>query len=230
MRSLSDIVYDRYRWGRGSSGYYADRVMGHEAGINGYLKFPCNTETFEVPIAALRDIGQFFNYDLITMNLRFVGWKSTYASVDSIVRDVLYGTTENCLVKMSVPNSKIYYGACGLILDGETLNPVMMMSWIVRKCIFQTGLDYIKPVMRIDPCCFIDKEDAVQRYIINKLNTTVLNTELRTTPLGDIVAGIKPQVIIEKSPFKFKRVTEPTINTTSRELAQVALDYLDDIE
>lgn len=244
MASLTQTIqrcFDGYRnsW---YNSHYCD--LYNNSNPISFMTVPIKEEAFEVPVAVLPILndkrGKLKTVDEIAMCLAPSQRVLAYKSLDASVRNALSTPVRDVpTVKLTnVPDVGPYYCSMGAIYNTE-LYPVMMCSWLVHidkeaESPLNTYVDLIRPIVRVDPQVFIDKNNAVNRYIVNKIIPSALSvsfTSWHTLPYrvvgGSLNHSIK--VEIEKCPFKIKKPIVPTINTTNVNLINSVLDNIDDI-
>ena len=162
-----------------------------------------------------------------------------HKTLDSIMRQVLFSSYPEeklILIKTSfVGQPRKYYASRGLITDDQ-FNPMMMCTWQVVRMDTYNPCHYmfIRPVLHINPYCFIHQEDAVQRFISKKLPATALEMLLHLNARGyterlEQAPDIAVKVVIDGMPFPLVEPDTPSISTTSQELLQLANKYLEEL-
>lgn len=149
---------------------------------------------------------------------------NAYKTIDSnmkwcIACHPLTETTKGAMrIEATRGNTSVdYYIARGLIADSNMV-PVVTMSHIIE---YDTpAIKCIKNLVRIDPVCF-QKNDTMQKWIINKLLKTLVDMQSTERTLLSIV--------IEPNPFKLTTHDTPDVLTTREDLMQCVEEHLDDI-
>lgn len=149
---------------------------------------------------------------------------NAYKTIDSnmkwcIACPPLTETTKGAMrIEATRGNTSVnYYIARGLIADSNMV-PVVTMSHIIE---YDTpAIKCIKNLVRIDPVCF-QKNDTMQKWIINKLLKTLVDMQSTERTLLSIV--------IEPNPFKLTTHDTPDALTTREDLIQCVEEHLDDI-
>lgn len=224
---------------------------------SGYMRHPFERErsmvvpispdkVFELPtfllseLPSLRKLLQEEGSHALVARLCTEGRFSKYKSMDAIMRDSLQiGFTRkrlHCLVEGDHPR-ETYYVTHGAIFDYQ-FNPVMMMLWKVQPIREESGdFKYIlrKPILRVSPHVLMEKKDAVQRYICNKIIPTTLAINHISVPSDYIDLCLKEwygwyhvTVEIEKIDFNVKDVDVPSVSTTNEMLLDIALNHVEE--
>lgn len=202
-------------------------------------------QVFEIPTFALGDIGHtqdFLESDALVVNLERTGIKPRYKSLDARIRDgftINFNTCKLWCLGLEGSPERMYYITQGAIFDWN-LNPIMMLTWQVEMRHEEDGsttLNLVKPVMRVVPHLFVDKTDAVQRYICGKMLTTALGMGIlyrlwisgcpSWLKIGEGPYRVK--VEIDYMPFSLKAVEAPWVSTTNYELRNIALDHMEEV-
>lgn len=202
-----------------------------------YIEIPIDKDLIEVPIFAwqtfMEEVSKESPSSAIVAALYSMGVSTTYKSLESILKAVLavrINTTR--LIKVTVPNTSIvYYATLGALFD-SSLKPIMMMSWLVGKN--NAGYVVIRPLLRIDPDVWLNKEDSMQRFLSGKLVTSTLTPQINrpTITANNVMAPssrMKVKVEIDNCPFFVKTAKTPSISTTNEELLQTVEDYIEDL-
>lgn len=247
MNNLSTLLYGNY--------------AGHCNGWRGFnlaapnkflfMIVPINEDTFEIPTFLLNkfinivDKDYENNVDAIVVDLNYLNQKSGYKSIDSCIREVISTNFEKAhLIKIADVGDhfKSYYGTQGAIFNSDFF-PLMMMSWIMKKVPKEDNSSsfeykFYKPILRVSPEVFINKDDSVQRYIINKIVSEVLSIDCIACPhiyssnrfnIDSICHSFKAKVEIEHCPFVFKKTDTPSISTTDEELLNTVINNIDEV-
>lgn len=207
-------------------------------------------DKFEIPAFALdvfssnKRMGGENPPDCIVINLRYSGSRTTYKSVDANMRNTLNARYYSSrLIKMPGIGDpeRVYFTTQGAVFD-ENYNPVMMLTWEMERVLDEVHQSYkykfIRPVLRVKPDIVVNKYDALERYIVNKVIPTVLTLNYITSPSinsTDIIANyyasrnFKVKVIIDKIPFEVRETDKPSVSTTNEELLGIALDNLGEL-
>lgn len=239
---LEDVISDIYST---KSTHHFPNVEAAHVTPTKYMDIPISGDTFELPVFAFpRFVDAVANYsDILVAQLYSCGQKSYYKSLDTIMKEVLltdfyYNTP---LIKVEVAeSSNIYYATLGAVFNAD-LQPLMMMSWIIGRRQNDAGNTeyyYIKPLLRLSPGPYIAKEDALQRFIGNKLLTKALEAHI-CVPNGRGYRGIleqsdtyssdKVRIVIDDIPFTARSTDVPSISVTNESLLQLAADHIDEI-
>lgn len=247
MNNLSTLLYRNY------AGHYNGWGNFNLAAPNKslFMIVPINEDTFEIPTFLLNkfinivNIDYENNVDAIVVDLNYLYQRSGYKSIDSCIRKVVSTSFEKArLIKIADVGDhfKSYYGTQGAIFNSD-FSPLMMMSWIMKKVPKEddsSSFEYkfYKPILRVSPEVFINKDDSVQRYIINKVVSGVLNIDCIACPhiyssdrfnIDSMCHSFKAKVEIEHCPFVFKKTDIPSISTTDEELLNTVINNIDEV-
>lgn len=247
MNNLSTLLYRNY------AGHYNEWGGFNLAAPNKslFMIVPINEDTFEIPTFLLNkfinivDKDYENNVDAIIVDLNYLYQKSSYKSIDSCIREVISTNFERArLIKIADVGDhfKSYYGTQGAIFNSD-FSPLMMMSWIMKKVPKEDDSSFFeykfyKPILRVSPEVFINKDDSVQRYIINKIVSEVLNIGCIACPhiyssdrfnINSMSHSFKAKVEIEPCPFVFKKTDIPSISTTDEELLNTVINNIDEV-
>jgi hypothetical protein len=210
------------------------------------MEIPTDKEQFELPLFAMhafaikQSMDRSKPIDMITAELSCSNVQSRYRTMESTFKDLIDSRfTTYRLSRMQVKEGEpMYYVSNGVVFDAH-FHPVMMLSWIIERVGDDTALfNCIRPILRIDPVCFIQKEDSVQKFLCGKFLTTALNLKvcnpslyLSTTPRVFTTKSTewKVRTEIEECPFSIKYADAPSISTDNQSLIKAALDNIDDI-
>jgi len=247
-RVLSDVISHVYRGDSRARAMY-NRRSEHQTNLRRYMEIPIVGDTFEIPIFALPEFIHLVNRsrDLETeafvVSLYTVSVYNNYKTVDRFMQDVLEESWNSKLLELKVgegDNARFYYGTHGAVFDKD-FNPIMVCSWLIENHLSETDnmarrYKYIQPILRISPSCYLAKEDAMQRWMVNKMLTTALQHNYRTPPVGNTNAFVnRPlstfdvKVEICNSPFHIIEADTPTISTSNKKLLQVAIDHIEEV-
>lgn len=215
-----------------------------------YMVIPIDKERFEIPAFALYALDKAYpsqnvTFEEIVVKLNYVGVNSYYKTMDAAIRDALvhaYSSTRLHRLPRTGDPERTYYVTQGGIFDND-FNPVMLLTWELEKVPNTTslrGFDYMfrKPILRVIPKVIINKSNALERYIVNKILPNVLNIYSISKPYmslpfftanNNITTDFKPKVVIEKIPFEIKKADVPSVSTTNETLMKVALDNLEEL-
>lgn len=215
-----------------------------------YMVIPTDKETFEVPVFALyafdkENPNPNAVFDGIIIKLNYVGVRNYYKTLDAAVRDRLtsaFSCSRLTRLPLVGDPERAYYITQGAIFD-EDFNPVMMLTWEICKKPRSNSIQafdymFVKPILRIIPEVVINKSNALERYIVNKIMPATLSIYSVSRPHIDSTSfavsnssysTYKPRVVIEKIPFEIKETDVPSISTTNEDLMKVALDNLEEL-
>lgn len=247
MNNLLNILRQSFGYSCYSGGGYSNPDADDKSK---YMVIPIDKEIIEVPVFALYAFDKGNSnpsalFDEIVIKLNYVGVNNYYKTIDAEMRDKLTNAY-SCsrltrLPKVGDPE-RTYYITQGAIFDDD-FNPIMMLTWeICRKprkdSLLSFDYMFMKPILRIIPEVIINKSNALERYIVNKIMPNVLSISDLRRPYIDSpffsVSNVshrvhKPKVVIEKIPFEIKKVDVPSVSTTNEELMKVALDNLEEL-
>ena len=250
-RYLENAIGEVFRgesFHRGCQYWYNPRV--EISGSKKYLEIPINEDVFEMPIFALdafinlTDDNRDLSINAITAMLYTLKKEPRYKSLDRYMRDIILESFANsrlveCEVKQGTENI-LYYATHGAVFDRH-FKPMMMCSWLIEK----VGLNdvtrkyrFIKPILRINPNCYISQADPMQRWIAKKAAVVGLSIHLSipfdyhlTTAFETRVTSEPIDLTVEicKCPFKIKTADIPSISTTNEDLLQIAMDHIEEV-
>lgn len=247
MRDLQSILESAYKDSMHSS-WYSPKIEGLD-NRSVFMTVPL-VDSFEIPIFALsafssnNRMGGKNPPDSIVVNLEYKGSRATYKSLDVNIRNTLNTNYFYArLIKMPEVGDpgRVYFTAQGAIFD-DNYNPVMMLTWEMKRLYIEETSEYkykfIRPVLRVKPEVIINKCNALERYIVNKIIPTALALNYITTPVihsTDVIATyyssirFKVKTVIDKIPFEIRETEAPSISTTNGELLKIALDNLEEL-
>ena len=241
---------DNIRWAFGSSiNYISARGCDLAAHCDtAYIEIPLSSPQFEVPVFAMMDFDRaledgYNGQEAIVARLRKGNLMSRYSSINRIMQDVICSTyKQNFLVPVAVTcgNDEVYYFATQGAVFTRHLHPLVMCSWIVEWTEGNDQFDFrlIRPIMRVDPECYVNKSNPMEKFIVNKMMPAVLDVQpnlhesIDPPSVGHIADPLNPyeiKVEICKSPFIMRRPGEPSISTTTGELVQTAINHFNEI-
>ncbi len=214
---------------------------------NTYMEIPLTGDMVEIPVFALgiligvgTEIHSTDQYQIIAANMYDGECHFTYKSLDANIRNALTGSFRQRHLIRVTSNSNTYYLTRGLILDCD-FNVLVMQSWLMQKVPPKSSddvakLKFIKPVLRVVPKVYEDRNDAMSKYIINKIipagalaRVAVPSTSNYELIETDTQSVLQVQVVIDDIPFRMVDTEAPSISTTNRELLDIALDHLDEL-
>lgn len=248
MRDLSYVLQYGFQHACYSSGIGYNNPDADEK--SRYMVIPIDKERFEVPAFALYALDKAYpsqntSFEEIVVKLNYVGVNSYYKTMDAAIRDALvnaYSSIRLHRLPRTGDPERTYYATQGGIFDDD-FNPVMLLTWELERVPNITslrGFDYMfrKPILRVIPEVIINKSNALERYIVNKILPNVLNIYSISRPFmslpfftasNNTTTDFKPKVVIEKIPFEIKNASVPSISTTDEDLMKVALDNLEEL-
>ena len=250
-RDLEDAIERVFRGNSSRIGcryYYSPRES--ISGNRKYLEIPINSDVFEMPLFALEAFVNLTedNRDLstnaVTAMLYTLNKEPRYKSLDRYMRDIILeqfasSRLVECEVKQGTENI-LYYATHGAVFDSH-FNPMMMCSWLLKR-VWQNEhtrmYRFIKPILRINPDCYISQADPMQRWIAKKAAVVGLSVHLGRPFNHDLTRAFETNVASEttdltveicKCPFKIKTADIPSVSTTNDELLQIAIEHIDEV-
>ena len=215
-----------------------------------YMEIPLDKDQFEIPAFAFKAFLQTIEKgaDSIIAWIYNSNFTSVYKSTEAIFRELLsIGYSEGRLMEVRLKAGEPKYYICyGGVFD-EDFTPIAMCSWVIDKIHYpdSDAVKYklVRPILRIDPKCFILKNDSIQRFLAGKFMSTTLGVRiLAPSPYQYNREGLYSRYIdtsgpsrwkvkaeIDSCPFVIKQGINPSISTSNNDLIQLALDYIDDI-
>lgn len=221
------------------------------------MEIPIKGDTVEIPTFALEKFKELVareddrTTDAFVVSLYSAITYDRYKTVDRFMRDVLQEDLSSHLLELKVgtdDNPIFYYGTHGAVFDKD-FNPIMMLSWILKredmldeegKTVSRHYID-AQPVLRISPEVYLRKADTMQRWIVNKVTNTCLEYSI-TNPFNDLfltgfinysgsplTRTVDVKVEICESPFKPKDADTPSVSTSNKDLLQLAIDHIDEV-
>lgn len=242
-KNIKEIIVGNYEFDftnysfRTDSRAYQDR--------NAYMEIPLAGDMMEIPVFALsvllntEGVQSIEQPQIIAANMQNMGYTFNYKSLDVNIRNALESSfSQKHLIKIPSGNNH-YYLTKGLILD-DRFNILMVQSWLMQRIPYKdtddaSRLKFAKPVLRVAPKVYEDRNDAMSRYIINKI-----------IPVGALISVTHPftskyqlietdlshlysvKVEIDDIPFRIVDTEAPSISTTNKELLDIALDHIDE--
>lgn len=243
-KSIKEIIagnyesdYINYNF-RASNRAYQDR--------NAYMEIPLVGDMMEIPVFALsillnsdEGVQNIEQPQIIAANMQNMGFTYNYKSLDVNIRNALTSPfSKKGLVKIPSGNMH-YYLTKGLILD-DKFNILMVQSWLMQRVPYKDAegasrLKFAKPILRVTPKVYKDRNDAMSKYIINKI-----------IPVGALASVTHPftskqrlietdhshlysvRVEIDDIPFRIVDTEVPSISTTNKELLDIAINHIDE--
>jgi hypothetical protein len=223
---------------------------GEISGNKKYLEIPINEDVFEMPVFALEafvnltEDNRDLSINAVTAMLYTLHKEPRYKSLNRYMRDIILEHFANsrlveCEVKQGTENI-LYYATHGAVFDSH-FKPMMMCSWLIEKVrLSDTTRKYrfIKPILRINPDCYISQADPMQRWIAKKAAVVGLSVHLSRPFNYDLTSEFETSVPsgttdltveICKCPFKIKTADTPSISTTNEALLQIAIDHIEEV-
>jgi hypothetical protein len=202
-----------------------------------FMDIPINTNSFELPLfmywACANVLTGDTIPDVISAKLVSYGLKSDYKTTESIMKDALSTSFEYKLIQVNVSNTS-YYVTYGALFDKD-FKPLMMLLWNMNNISTDDTPRYsLEPICRVDPVLYVDKKDAIQKFIAGKFITTVLQSyaHVPRQALPIIYSDsnyITPKVEIAPLRFNIRSVSTPSISTDNEALLQLAIDNVEEL-
>ena len=228
-----------------------DFYHGHDSidGKRVYLEIPINKPSFELPCFVYNSFNMLISVgdrdkDALVVALQTMHRTPRYVTMNRYLQDLLvedYQTDKLVELKVKVNDNliKTYYITQGAIFT-EDYTPIMLCTWQVERIPSDDGKDkfkFTKPVVRIRPDVYVEKTDAMQKFIATKLPILALERMMyypahhcddiiTSQRLRDLTAA---RVVIDEIPFVLKRTDVPSISTTREKLLKCAIDHIDEI-
>lgn len=211
-----------------------------------YMSIPLQETSVEIPVFALNSLYHtsqmvdITNKDALVIKLEYKNHRTSYKSVDAKMREAL-ATKYPQSKLMSIPDGdrpNAYFGTYGAVFSRD-YKPIMMLMWEFKKVEVENTVKYefARPIMRVSPSVVINKSNAIERCIVNKMIPAALSARTIYFPYGtfpyikrrndDSDSPIK--VIIDKFPYDMRKVDKPSISTTNDELIKLALDNINEV-
>lgn len=212
---------------------------------NAYMEIPLAGDMMEIPVFALsvllnaEGVQSIEQPQIIAANMQNMGYTFNYKSLDVNIRNALESSfSQKHLIKIPLGNNH-YYLTKGLILD-DRFNILMVQSWLMQRIPYKdtddaSRLKFAKPVLRVAPKVYENRNDAMSKYIINKIipvgalisvtHPFTSKYQLIETDLGHLYYV---KVEIDDIPFRIVDTETPSISTTNKELLDIALDHIDE--
>jgi len=207
------------------------------------LVIPSTQDVFEVPASVMR---YFTDCYANTKNQQFPeailyfhktsdnSAGSYYKSLEANFKDVIYN---DVFCKIKVGEDRFYYVGKGMVLNSG-MSPLMMCSWEIKRTIEEDNsikFHILHPVLRIDPYCFIHRDDQMLRFITGKFLSTSLETQyycgrnFRNIITEGTSTYCNLKVVIEKCPYEMLDPMVPDIKTNTEDLLKGVLDHIDSV-
>lgn len=205
---LSGIKND-YRRNGNNTDWHFQRVM----------QIPLQGISFEIPLFVLQDEGSFRTnkYSKIAFFTGPSDVANAYTTIEAQFKFCLGVPKQYGMVKFHVPNSDtFYYCTAGAIFKSDW-TPVCMGTWTAQYN-EKGDIEYLTPLFRIAPSVMLEKEDAVQRFIVGKYMRVLLENSVYSP---DSHNRKNVSVIIESIPFHMIQPRQPDIHTTNEKLIDI---------
>lgn len=240
MRKLDYLINNKI-FNPSSATYNAVQDGEHPCPIEkSFMIIPVNKDKIEIPAFAMEEFADYVekkqSADVFIARLECQNYKTTYTTVDSIVREIICEDPDKKLIKMYIPGYDVlYYGTKGAMFDKD-LKPLMMMSWMFNKEKDAEGNDvffFDRPIVRINPKCYVSQSNSLERYISKKIITQSLNASVWVPTVTGLknkrITYMAPKVEIDTCPFKIVRADRPSVLTTTKQILQTVTDYIDEL-
>lgn len=218
-----------------------------------YLMVPVKGKSVEIPVFLGNEYINLIEHhepddipDYMAVRLESKAKQSRYSTFDRVIRSVLNENyTDSKLVRFTGKEEEgnVYYGTKSALFDKD-FNPLMLCTWQIKvENVAHTGdipifkRIFKKPILRIAPQFYTGKYDSVGRFVCKKMLTTLLDMSVyppkayyySTKFKYTSASNCHPKVVIDSFPFEIRKVSCPSISTTSQELRKVVLDNLEDV-
>lgn len=225
---------------------YLYKYGGLAKGCETMLEIPIDSDgIFELPCFVYKDARLFKNDSINSVVVPFCynSSQSSFRSLDCALRDSLeLQYKKGNLRKLPCAQGEDpYYCTRGIILD-KNMWPVMIMSWQIKRVPTDDPLtskfQLLAPILRVAPKVYLNKSNAVERYIVNKIIPAALccgsiikpSWACTTFFTGATNNLFHVRVEIGSSPFVLHEAERPSITTGNKQLLDLALKYIDDID
>lgn len=241
---INDIFEDSNRYSQIRRQCYNRNTSNTPITVKKYMEIPIGSDVFELPLFAFEDFKKMHQNkkigDVIVASLFSCGQTSSYKSLDAIMKDVLSTYFDRHLCKVQIPSSpNVYYATFGAVFD-ENFTPLMMLSWIMEREINEEGVikyRYKKPLLRLNPYPYLNKEDALQKFICGRWMTTALGEVICAPTFYGCSSFLEQhgylrfnlKIEIDECPFVIRGTDVPSISVTNEDLLQLATDHIDEI-
>lgn len=241
---INDIFEDSNRYSQIRRQCYNRNTSNTPITVKKYMEIPIGSDVFELPLFAFEDFKKMHQNkkigDVIVASLFSCGQTSNYKSLDAIMKDVLSTYFDRHLCKVQIPSSpNVYYATFGAVFD-ENFTPLMMLSWIMEREINEEGVikyHYKKPLLRLNPYPYLNKEDALQKFICGRWMTTALGEAVCAPTFYGCSSFLERhgylrfnlKIEIDECPFVIRGTDVPSISVTNEDLLQLATDHIDEI-
>lgn len=234
MDKLSDAL--RYAFHNCRNHYHA---LDSDSTLFTQVIVPVSDDVFEVPVFVFdsSSVIDEIRKGTVTTVVADVNYRDVHSHYKSVFSTYCSAITENFidtgLIKIpSKENEGDCYITHGAIFDSR-LNPLLVLTWKVERKVpvgdesYKNSLNCLCPIVRIAPQVILEKNNAVNRCIVNKVLPSVLSlTNVHTS--GNYSKTFQPKVIIDSIPFTVRKPSVPSVNTTNDDLIHSALDHFDD--
>jgi len=202
-----------------------------------FLEIPVCADSFEIPCFVLEDDSLIWFKDKIVVCLNTKGNIPMYTTLNAYMKEVLSDSfTSNRLVELTTETNgqtKHYYATAGAIFDDDFTPLLMCTVTVTKKCDDEVHhLTYSKPTVRINPDCYLAKDNPIEKFIAGKFIQTALVQSLSYSPSSHnrkLFTDTNIRVEIGEIPFKPKYPDVPSISTDNEALIQIAKEHIDDV-
>lgn len=230
MASLISIIRSCYEDPHTSRSSTTNRTYNDK---NAYMEIPIDKDSFEMPTFAFSSMRYAFvqqsECKAIVANLCDFGYRVSYKSLDANIRAVLDSSFPQKNLLKIVAGDKPYYITQGIILD-EDFNILLLMTWEVhRNANADSPYHLTRPVMRVNPMVYRDKNNSMYRYIINKIVTSAVQIPRVYDNMFEYNNYYTIKIIVDTIPFNITYTEAPSISTTNKELLDIAVAYSEEL-
>ena len=225
-------------------GRYLETPNNYDYGTK-FLEVPINTPTFELPIFMMDAFTKMMvdrtynDVEAMVCKLYTTRLIPSYVTLNRYMQDIINASyKDNSLVLLPVKQgneTKYYFGTKGAIFNEDFL-PLMVCSWIVERTEEDneesdrpTKFNLIKPIVRIDPSCYLTQNNQMEKFIVKKVPEAILNH--RIIHVGSFAFNVcsrQPKIEIDNSPFNIRVTSAPTLSTNNEDLLRIAKEHMDE--
>ena len=228
MSNITEVLINVYNCARWRTTGHATYSAYTEVSEGYFMEVPIKREIIEVPCIAFMEFMNHSDADSIIVHLNNPkGCRSYYTSLDAIMKSALFSNFKSdrlIEVQMREAPNTVYYVSYGTVFSKE-LYPIMMCSWVIDNTDPNT-VKAIRPILRLDPNYFINKNDKMLRYVMNKIPTEALSY-IDYSPSGlNSSRRFSVKIEIDESPFKVHKTPYPNVDTTNESLINEALNHI----
>lgn len=251
--SFDNVYEGNERYNSIGSASGAMSLLPDNAMFKCYMEIPLNKEQFELPAFLLYKFktimvqycadGKPFPDKLEVPLYTFNSW-ITYKTLPCIIGYIWrLDFMKDRLVPIRVDKCKeAYYGTPGGIFDSN-YEPLALQTWTVTRESMPTGENSSRdifilerPNLWVNPEVYNQREDEVQRFIVNKMIKAASGHVCSTWGKSNACVLYRDghtsfyiRTILDNCPVTLKLVDTPSISTTNEDLIDLALKYKEEI-